>query len=97
MSIDTLVQRDQEAFRQASKDATIQPLAGASNEKLGGLVKFYKVVVPDTKPRAFMIRAIFADKDEEGALFTVELTLSDLAERGLAEMRPKLETMVKGY
>jgi len=95
--LETLTQRQQDAFRQANKDVTIAPLAPIVNETLGGPVKLFKVIAPDTKPRGFMIQGRFADKDADGALFSVELTLSALSEKALAEARPKLEAMVKGY
>jgi hypothetical protein len=96
-STETLTQRYQEALRQANKDTIIGPLAPINNENLGGPVRLFKIMSPDTKPRPFMISGRFADKDAEGALFSVELTLSALTERGLAENRAKLDTMIRNY
>jgi hypothetical protein len=96
-SLETLIQRDQDAFRQANKGATIVPLAPIANDKIGAPVKLFKIIAPDTRPRGFMIQGRFADEDADGALFSVELTLSALTEKALAEARPKLDAMVKGY
>ena len=96
-AIDAMVQRDQEAFRQANKGATIAPAGVIANEKLGGSVKLFKTVAPDMKPRTFMIGTRFADHDADGSPFSVELVLSALTDKALAEVRPRFEAMVKGY
>jgi len=96
-SIDTITQRDQTVFREEHKDVIFAPLAPIANEKFVSPARVTKIVAPDLHPRGYEIVARFPDRDAEGALFTVDVTLSAMTERGLIEVRPKLEAMVKGY
>jgi hypothetical protein len=95
--VETLVERDNEAFRQDYKDAIIAPLAPVANTRLGGPVKLFRQSAGALKPRGFQITAIFADRDADGSPFSVAVVASAQTERGLAELRPKLEQMIKSY
>lgn len=96
-TVETLVERDNDAFRQDYKDAIIAPLAPVANARIGGPVKLFRQSAGALKPRGFQITAIFADRDADGSLFSVVIVASALTERGLAETRPKLEQMIKAY
>jgi hypothetical protein len=97
MSIEAIAQREQDVLRDEHKDVTVAPLSAIANEKFAAPAKVVKIIAPDLKPRGYEIVARFPDRDAEGALFTVEVTLSAMTERGLMELRPKLDAMVKGY
>lgn len=94
---DTLAERDNAAFRQDYKDPVVAPLAPVASAGIGGAVKLFRQTADALKPRGFQIVGFFADKDADGSPFSVQVVASAQTERGLAELRPKLEQMIRTY
>lgn len=94
---ETLAERDNAAFRQDYKDALVAPLATVTTAGIGAAVKLFRQTAEGLKPRGFQIVAFFADKDADGSPFSVQVVASAQTERGLAELRPRLEQMIKTY
>ena len=64
---------------------------------MGGPVKLFKLIVPDLKVRNTLIETRFLDKDADGQIYSVEVTLSAQNDKALFEVKPKFDQMIKGY
>ena len=93
----TLAQRDQDVLKQKFGDVTVTQMPALANPHLGGPVAVAKIAVPGRKARPFELSARFEDRDADGAIYAVELSLLATNEKALAEAKPKFDQMIKAY